>query len=84
MNHISLFSELLTFGMDLQQHVEPVPDVELNEDWKEFETTLDEFKSEYVADRYNMYQKEIDYTVADCTQEDSRCHIETGCSDVHR
>jgi len=63
MNHISLFSELLTFGMELQQPVEPVPDVELNEDWKEFETTLDEFKSEYVADRYNMYQKEIDYTV---------------------
>lgn len=61
MNHISLFSELLTFGRIQQPVVEPVPDVELTEEWNDFEKTLDSFKNEYIQTRHSFYQKESEY-----------------------
>lgn len=63
MNHISLFSELLAFGRAQQPPiVEPIPDVELAEEWNNFEKTLDTYKIEYIKSRHSLYQKESAYS----------------------
>ncbi len=58
---ISLFSGLLAYGLVPPPIVEPEPDVQLDEDWNNFEKTLDEYKSEYYMERQNFRKKETEY-----------------------
>jgi rubrerythrin len=65
MNHISLFSELLSLGMRpsssrVETYVEDVQ-VELPKEWHDFEETLGEFKDEYVKAISEMLKVEAEY-----------------------
>lgn len=61
MNQFSLFSELLSLGMRPVSPVAPVPDVELPEEWNEFEQTLGKFKEEYLKALAQMQHVEAEY-----------------------
>jgi hypothetical protein len=61
MNQFSLFSELLALGLRPVSPVAPVQDVELSEEWIEFEKTLGKFKEEYVKTISEMNKVEMTY-----------------------
>ena len=61
MNQFSLFTELLALGMRPVSPVQNVPEVELPEEWNEFETTLGKFKGEYAQTISKMGRLETEY-----------------------
>ena len=61
MNQFSLFTELLALGMRPVSPVQNVPEVELPEEWNEFEQTLGKFKSEYAQTISKMGRLETEY-----------------------